>query len=97
MAREVVAGALAALLFCTSCAIGHIHRLDGTTITGVVVGAAAIETCDGDGRIDAETESAMGAMVGRCSRLDGGTLSSTFATMIGALASAAALYFGGGF
>lgn len=87
---------LALALLTSACAIGKITRPDGTTVTGWVVGAAAIESCEPGGAIGAGSSSADGAMLGPCARLDGGSMSSTLATVLGAAISAAALYFGGG-
>ena len=84
------------LLLLTACAIGSIHRRDGTTVHGLIVGAASIETCEPGGSIGQETHSADGAMVGACSRIDGGTMSTVFAGLIAAMISGATLYFGGG-
>ena len=88
---------LLACVFCLGCAAGRIVRPDGTTVSGIVVGAAALEVCEPGGGIGPGTSSVAGALLGGCARIDGGTISSTFATMIGGLVSAASLYFGGWF
>ena len=84
------------MLWCTSCAFGHIVRPDGTTLTGVVIGSAHIDTCGPEGIIMPETSSVDGAMVGSCARIDGGSMSSTLATVLGGLVTAAAAYFSTG-
>lgn len=85
---------LAVLL--TGCAIGHVVRPDGTRLAGIAVGAAALECCEADGWLGADSEHTSGPLVGRCARINGGTLSETFSALFSGLISGAAAYFGGG-
>jgi hypothetical protein len=93
---EAVRRVLLVAVLCAGCAVGSITRPDGTRVAGIVIGAAALETCDRGGMIGPSSGSADGALLGGCSRIDGGTLSGTFATLIGAALTAVGAYFSAG-
>lgn len=73
----------------TACAAGRIRTPDGTVLAGIALGHAALVHCTGGVSDVGPTEPV-------CTRLEGGTLSASFADVFGVLVAAVAAYFSGG-
>lgn len=86
--------ALFVLVLCYGCAAGVVVR-DGTRISGIALGGASLECCEGVGVIAPSTGEKDGSLRGDCVRVTGGNMSDAFSGVLGAMVSAVSLYFGG--
>lgn len=86
-------GLVVGCLFLAGCAAGIVRHPDGGTVEGFALGSARVVDCQVLGR---EVDSATGGLLdGPCIMIEGGTLSTTVATIFSTLGTLAAGYFSG--
>lgn len=91
--RRWVGVRLLVLSILTGCAVGHIRRPDGTTMTGLALGHTKLECCERDTSYDTDGPNLPPL---RCAVIEGGSLSNNFVETISLIASAVMTFWAGG-